>query len=182
MIIQNVLTLLLATQLFVSVHAELRWTQYSDRASLPKSKRERDRLRDLLSRVNEEYLTSAEDKRRYADLKAIFQEAEGMEQEASSLSSGGLTVILGLLGIAVALLLFKRWSNAQPLPTFDDLAREARLKKFLSLPSCFFNHFSDTILAGAKSRKFNPLIIIATISVSNKNGYIHVATTLWWVP
>ena len=119
--------------LLVAVQSEVRWTQYSDRASMPKSKRERDRLRDLLSRVNEEHLTSTEDKQRYADLKSIFQEDDVIDQQTNGIWLDRNTIVVGLVGILAAIVLFKRWSSTPPSQTLDDAAREARLKKFLRL-------------------------------------------------
>ncbi len=123
--------LLILVTLTTIVQSELRWTQYSDRASMPKSKRERDRLRELLSKVNEAYLTSSEDKRRFADLQAIFAADDVMEAEADR-PSDYTAVLVGLAAVtAVALYLYRR-----PVAVFDEQARQLRLNRFTSTCMC----------------------------------------------
>ena len=98
---------------------------------MPKSKRERDRLRELLSKVNQAYLTSSEDKRRFADLQAIFAADDVMEAEADR-PSDYTAVLVGLAAVAaVALYLYRR-----PVAVFDEQARQLRLNRFTTC-MCF---------------------------------------------
>lgn len=114
--------------LFSVLPAEFTWTQYSDRASLPKSKRERDRLRDLLSRVNEAYLNSAEDRQRYRDLKRIFDEDDVMVEQSQAMWRSSAIALVGLLVLLLVFAVSKcKQSEAMPV---DAELREARLKKF----------------------------------------------------
>jgi hypothetical protein len=109
--------------------SELTWTQYSDRASLPKSKRERDRLRDLLSRVNEAYLNSPEDRQRYRDLKQIFDDDDDMvEYSPGRLSSS--TVAVSVVVTVLAVLIVFNYKRPQLQNVVDEELRQARLKKF----------------------------------------------------
>ena len=114
------------------VHSEIIWTQYSDLASLPKSKRERDRLKDMISQIDEKYLSSPEDRSKLAHLRALLADDHVANQPDSQSPSRAPSLIAGLIIICSAVLwILKRPTlAAETSRPIDEEARQARLRRF----------------------------------------------------
>jgi len=103
------------------------WTQYSDRADLPMSKRARDKIRNKLNGVDPEAL-SPQNRQTYDRLKEIlFEEEYDPKQDQIGMELLLIPVIFILAGLAIY------WSSTrrQPIALVNmEEARDARIKKF----------------------------------------------------
>jgi hypothetical protein len=122
------MNLLLVFSLLHSVLAGATWTQYSDRASLPKSVRERQRLRDLLAQVKVDYL-SPQDKVRYAEIQEAL--TDDIDSDTNSFNYIPLFTIIGGAFLLVYLKNRKQATNTSEKQLLQE-AREARIKRFTS--------------------------------------------------
>ena len=116
--------LLLALSL---VACEIQWTQYSDRADIPKSKKARDRMREKLKEIDASRLTT-EDRAAYFRLSEILSE-DLIEPETVGLEILFVPMVFAIVAFGVYLKL-SRQEQQIVNPVDMNEAREARLKKF----------------------------------------------------
>jgi hypothetical protein len=111
------------------VSCEIQWTQYSDRADIPKSKKARDRMRAKLKEIDPSRLP-VDDRAAYDRLSDILNEDLVEPDEAIGLELLFVPMVFAIVGLGVYLKL-SRQAQLQALQPVDmDEAREARLKRF----------------------------------------------------
>ncbi len=108
------------------VAGDLEWTQYSDRADLPMSKRARDNIREKLKAVDPNDL-SPHERETYERLSAILNE-EVVQEDGVGMELLLVPLLFAIVGVA----LYVSANRSQPAGSVVNMneAREARLKKF----------------------------------------------------
>ena len=119
------LRLAILSWMFPLTYCQAEWTQYSDRADLPMSKKARDRIRDKLSGVDPDKL-SAEHRVTFDRLSEILNE----DHEHKDSVGYELLIVPLLFIIACIAVCYASRSNPVLKEVNMDEAREARLKKF----------------------------------------------------
>ena len=107
--------------------SEIQWTQYSDRADIPKSKKARDRMREKLKEIDPSRLP-ADDRAAYERLSEILNE-DFVEPESVGLELLFIPMVFAIVGFGVYLKL-NRHQQTLANPVDMQEARYARLKKF----------------------------------------------------